>query len=223
MKKGLALLGLVMVGASSQAMTIDDFMTGSYNSGAIVSGTVNSWTSAGSAIGGIRYQSLSVISNPLGGDAKCRVITAPGVLDVSSDSDVDIDYTLGYGYAASSTLVGSNPLNSNFTSIPIIDLNFRTNDLTLPVTVILYTNGGANSFSRTVNVNAGIFSASPLSYQFDFTADAASLGDVDGIKIYFDPAAGGDFSLNGIQAVPEPMSVLAVSLGAIALLRRRKK
>ena len=221
--KYLALVGLIAVGASAHATMIDDFLTGSYNSGAISAGTVDSWTTAGSAIGGIRYQSLSVILNPLGGDAKCRVITTPGVLDVSSDSDVDIDYTLGYGYANSSTVVASNPLNSNFTSIPIIDLNFRTNDLSLPVTVTLYTNGGANSFSRTLNVNAGIFSASPVSYQFDFTADAASLGDVDGFKIYFDPAAGGDFSLNGIQAVPEPTTIAALSLGALVLLRRRKK
>ena len=221
--KYLALVGLIAVGASAHATMIDDFMTGSYNSGAISAGTVNSWTGAASALGGNRYQSLSVITNPLGGDAKCRVITTPGVLDVSSDSDVDIDYTLGYGYANSSTVVASNPLNFNFMSIPIIDLNFRTNDLTLPVTVTLYTNGGANSFSRSVNINAGIFSGSPLSYQFDFTSDAASLGDVDGIKIYFDPAAGGDFSLNGIQAVPEPMSLIALSLGAAALIKRSKK
>ncbi len=221
--KYLALVGLIAVGASAHATMIDDFMTGSYNSGAISAGTVNSWTGAASAMGGIRHQSLSVITNPLGGDAKCRVITTPGVLDVSSDSDVDIDYTLGYGYANSSTVVASNPLNFNFMSIPIIDLNFRTNDLTLPVTVTLYTNGGANSFTRTVNVNAGIFSGSPFSYQFDFTSDAASLGDVDGIKIYFDPAAGGDFSLNGIQAVPEPTTIAALSLGALVLLRRRKK
>ncbi len=73
--KYLALVGLIAVGASAHATMIDDFMTGSYNSGAISAGTVNSWTNAASALGGNRYQSLSVITNPLGGDAKCRVIT----------------------------------------------------------------------------------------------------------------------------------------------------
>jgi hypothetical protein len=110
-------------------------------------------------------------------------------------------------------------MTSNF----LLNMNVRTNDLFLPVTVTLYTNGGANSFTRTLNVAAGINSASPVTYQFDFSSDAASLGDVDGIKFYFDPTAGGDFSLNSIQTVPEPMSIAVLSVGALALLRRRKK
>ena len=221
--KGLIFIGLIALGATAQAVVIDDFMTGSYNSGAITSGTVNNWSAAASAIGGIRYDSLTVTSNPLLGDSKCRVITNPGVLEVSTDTDVDINFTLGYGFANSSSTPASNPLNTNFMSSPIVRLDFRTNDLTMPVTVTLYTNGGTNSFTRTATVVGGIFSAAPVAYQFDFTSDAASLGDVDGIKIFFDPAPSGDFSLNGIQAVPEPMSITAVSLGALVLLRRRKK
>lgn len=221
--KGLAILGLVLFGASAHAVIVDDFMTGSYNSGAITSGTLNAWTPAANALGGIRFQSLTVVSNPLGGDAKCRVITSPGVLDVSTDSDVDVNYTLGYGYASSSTTPASGPLNLNFTSNFLINLDFRTNDLTQPVTLTLYTNGGASSYTRTMNISAGILSATPLVYQFDFSTDAANLGDVDGIKIFFDPAAGGDFSLNSVQAVPEPMSIVAISLGGLVLLRRRKK
>ena len=223
MMKGLVIIGVVALGASAHAVMVDDFLTGVYNSGSITSGTVNYWGSAASAIGGIRFDSLSVTANPLVGNATCRVITSPGVLDVSTDSDVDINFTLGYGYANSSLVPASNQLNQSLTSAPIININFRTNDQALPVTVTLYTNGGANSFTRTLTVAGGIFSASPVNYQFDFTSVAASLGDVDGIKVFFDPGAGGDFSLGGIQAVPEPMSLAAVSLGALALLRRRKK
>ncbi len=221
--KGLLFCGLIALASGAQATVVDDFMTGSYNSGGITSGTVNNWSTAASVFGGLRYSSLTVISNPLVGDAKCRVITTPGVLDVSTDTDVDINFTLGYGFANSSTTPASNQLNQNMMSMPIIDINFRTNDLAMPVTVTLFTNGGANSYSRSATIAAGIFSASPTSYQFDFSANAASLGDVDGIQIYFDPAASGDFSLNGVQAVPEPMSLTALSLGALVLLRRRKK
>jgi hypothetical protein len=221
--KGLIFFGVAVLGASAQAFVVDDFMTGSYNSGAISSGTVDSWVNASSALGTIRYQSLSVTANPLLGDAKCRVITTPGVLDVSSDADVDINYTLGYGFANTSAVPASSPLNFDMTSNFLVNMNVRTNDLLLPVTVTLYTNGGANSFTRSLNVAAGINSASPVTYQFDFSSDAASLGDVDGIKFYFDPTAGGDFSLNNIQTVPEPMSIAVLSVGALALLRRRKK
>ncbi len=221
--KGLVLIGLLALGAAAHAVVIDDFMTGSYNSGAITSGTLSNWGTAASAMGGIRYDSLTVTANPLVGDSKCRVITTPGVLEVSTDTDVDINFTLGYGYANLSNTPTSNPLNKNFTVNPIVELNFRTNDLTMPVTVTLYTNGGANSFTRSMTIASGINSSLPIAYQFDFTSDAASLGDVDGIKIFFDPAPSGDFSLNGIQAVPEPMSLTALTLGGFALLRRRKK
>ena len=220
--KCLGLIGALALGASAHAVVIDDFLTGNYNSGAITSGTLDVWTSASSALGGNRYQSLTVTGNPLGGNASCRVIASAGVLDVSSDTDVDINYTLGYGYAASSTTPASNQLNTSFVASPRFELEFRSNDITLPVTMTLYTNGGANTYSRSMSVNAGITTASPVIYTFDFTSDAASLGDVDGIKIFFDPAASGDFALNGIYAVPEPTSIAAISLGAIVLLRRRK-
>ena len=220
--KILMAAGLVLVGACAQAFTIDDFLTGGYNSGGVSSGTVDSWTAA-TVSSGIRFQSFTVVTNPLGGDAKCRVITTPGVLEVSTDTDVDINYTLGYGYANASTTASSNPMNLDMTSNFLVNVEFRSNDLVQPMSVTLYTNGVANSFTRSAVISAGIMSGSPVTYQFDFSADAASLGDVDGIKFYFDPAAGGDFSLNGINAVPEPMSIVALSLGAIALLRRRKK
>lgn len=221
--KGILFFGLIGLGACANAAIVDDFLTGTYNSGGVTTGNVSNWASAASAAGGIRYTSMNVISNPLLGDAKCRVISTAGVLDVSTDADVDINFTLGYGFGSSLTVPASNPLNLNLTSIPIVSLNFRTNDQTQPVVVTLYTNGGANSYVRTMNVLGGVFSVSPVAYNFDFTSDAALLGDVDGIQIDFDPASGGDFSLNGVQTVPEPASVAALALGAAVLLRRRKK
>ena len=221
--KGLIFCGLVVLGASAQALVVDDFASGGFSSGVFSTGSVSSWVSAGSALGGSRYNSLNISLNPLLGDAKYRIIPSAGVLEVSSDADVDTNFTLGYGFASLSTIAGSNPLNQNFTSIPLVNLSFRTNDQVQPVTVTLFTNGGANSYSRTLNISGGLFFPTPANYLFDFTSDAASLGDVDGIKIDFDPVAGGDFSLNGVQVVPEPTSIAVLSIGAIALLRRRKK
>lgn len=221
--KGLVLIGLTVAAASANAVLVDDFLTGSYNSGAFTSGTQSAWTSASSAIGGIRYTALTITANPLVGDAKTRVITTPGVLEVSTDADVDTALTLGYGYASSSTTAASSPLNLDLTGNSLIAVNFRTNDVAQPASVTIYTNGGASSFTRNLAIAGGIVSASPQTYVFDFSSDAANLGDVDGISFSFDPTAGGDFSLNSINAVPEPMSLAVLSIGAAALLRRKKK
>ncbi|MBS1703728.1 MAG: PEP-CTERM sorting domain-containing protein [Armatimonadetes bacterium] len=221
--KGLFLAGFVVLGATAFAGTVDDFMTGSYNSGSFTSGSVSAWTSASSALGGIRYDVLTITDNPFVGDAKTRVITTPGILEVSTDTDVDTTFTLGYGYALSSTSPASNELNVNWTSTPLLSMTFRSNDIAQNVTATIYTNGGASSYTRTLGIAGGIVPASPQTYMFDFTSDAASLGDVDAVKFDFDPAPGADFSLTGINSVPEPASIAALAIGAAALLRRKKK
>lgn len=222
MKSGLIFLGSVLA-VSAHAVIIDDFDTGAYNSGYVTSGTVHGWTAAASALGGIRYTKLTVTDNPLIGDARTRVLTGPNILEVSSDTDLDAEYWLGFGFANSDANVASNPLNTNFGLNPLIELNFRSNDQAQPVTVTLHTNGGANSYSRLLNIAGGITSVSPVTYTFDFSSDAALLGDVDGVTIYFDPQAGGDFALNSVNAVPEPASMIAIAVGAAAMIRRRKK
>lgn len=221
--KGLFVCGFLVVGAASYATQLDDFVTGTYNSGAFSSGSVSAWTNASGAIGGIRYTDLIITSNPFGGDAKTRVITTPGILEVSTDTEVDTQFVLGYGYAASSTTPASNPLNLNLTASPLVNVTFRSNDLLQPVVVTMFTNGGASSFTRTLNIAGGITSASPQTYSFDFTSDAASLGDVDAIRFDFDPAAGADFSLTSINTVPEPASMAVIGLGVAALLRRKRR
>ena len=190
--------------------------------GAFSSGNQDAWTNA-SVFGGIRLTSLTIVNNPLGGDAKTRVITTPGILEVSSDSDVDTNMLLAYGVASNSFIVGSNSLNLDFTGTPIVEVAFRSNDIAQPVTVWLYNNDGAQILTRTLNIAAGITPSSPMTYGFDFTSDIANLGDIDAIAFTFDPAPGGDFALTGINTVPEPMSIAVLSVGALALLRRRKK
>ncbi len=221
--KGLFLAGFVVLGASAFASPVDDFMTGSYTSGAFTSGSVSGWVNAPGSLGGVRYTDLNITNNPFVGDAKTRVITTPGILEVSTDTEVDTEFTLGYGFAANSTTAASNALNLNWTSTPLVALTFRSNDIVQPVTATIYTNGGASSFTRTLNIAGNITSASPQTYTFDFSSDAASLGDVDAVKFFFDPAPGADFSLSAINTVPEPMSLAVLSIGAAALLRRKKK
>lgn len=222
--KHFAFMGFLAVAASSQAILIDDFTTGSATTGfqdAI--GSYSSLTPAVGALGGDRYLQMDITANPLQGAARARTQASFGVFSVSSEADVDTAITLGYGYASVAGPAGSDPLNIDFSSNPLVKLVFRSNDITLPTTVKLITNGGASSFSRSLNVSGGIVPASPTTFTFDFTADAASLSDVDGIVLSFDTAPDGDFAVTNISAVPEPASMAAITVGIAAMLRRRRK
>jgi hypothetical protein len=220
--KKLVILGLLGCVASANAVLIDDFTTGAYNSGYISSGSVIDWTAA-SVPGGVRGTFLDIQSNPLGNDARLRVQTTFGVFQVSSESSVDAFVQIGYGFASGSAVVGSNPLNLNGSANPLLTMKVRSNDVAFPVSAILYTNNGANSYTRNISLPGAIVPSSPQNVVFDFTADAALLGDIDAIIINFDPAADGDFSVTNLAMVPEPASMAVLGLGAAALLRRRKK
>ncbi|HLO99820.1 MAG TPA: PEP-CTERM sorting domain-containing protein [Fimbriimonas sp.] len=200
---------------------VDNFETGAYNSGLISSGSVEGWTPAAGALGGSRYTKVKITSNPLAGDAKTRVLTTPNILEFSSDSELDAEFTLGYGFSSGSSVPTSAPLNLNFGTEQTFRINFRSNDQLMPVKVTLFTNDGADSFSGTLNIPGGITTAAPQFYDWNFTW--YGLADLDAITFDFDPAEGGDFSLNSIEAVPEPASMAAIAVGIAALIRRKKK
>ena len=222
MARKIAFISILGLASFSQAFILDDFSTGSYNSGYFSSGTIDAWVASGSAVGGNRFLSTSITANPLGGDARARVITTAGIYSVGTESQVDITSRLGYGYANSSTTAASNPLNLNLVSNPLLKLTFDSNDVVQPVTASLTLNGGASTISLTSNAPGGIAPGSPFVLTFDFTSVAGTLVDVDAITFDFDPAPGGDFSLSTVQAVPEPASLAVLAIGLVALKRRRK-
>ncbi len=225
----LLIAGLTLASAS-QAFFLDDFSTGDYNSNYFSSGTVSGWVPSAGAVGGIRYLSTTITNNPLGGDARARVVSSAGIYAVGTESQVEITSTLGYGFANASNSISSNPLNLDMSSNHILRLTFTSNDVAQTVYATIQgtdLNSGVNNFTVAVNVPGGITPSNPLDVDFDFsTVDPGYLlgpfSDIDGIAFDFNPAPGGDFSLTTVQAVPEPASMAVLAIGLVALKRRRK-
>lgn len=219
--KRLGLLALITTASVSQAALLDDFSTGAYTSGYFSSGTVNGWTPA-SVPGGIRSTFIDIQSNNSGGDARLRVVTANNLFSVSNEPGVDAFARLAYGFASNTQTPSSSPMNLNLVGAPKLQLTFQNNDLPLAITAYLYTNGGTTfSFLRSAVVPGGV--APGYVQTFDFSSDAAALGDVDSILFNIDPVTNGDFSISSISTVPEPTTLVGIGLGAVALIRRRRK
>lgn len=208
-------LGVV---ASSQALLIDDFSSGFYDSGPVTSSTI-AWQNAGSVAGGVRGTLVGFAANPLGEDSRLRITTGQMAI-ASSGVLADNLFQLAYGFAVGSTSVGSNPLNLNLSASPIFEADFRFNDIPQTLNVYLFSNNGAQSGTFSTTVAGGINSTTTISV--NASAFGGNLADVDAIVFEFDTAPGGDFAISNLRAVPEPATLAVLGLGAAALIRRRR-
>lgn len=217
--KRLGILLALGTAVSAHALTLDDFLTGNYSGPFITTGSDIAFTPAASALGGSRYTNITILSNAIGGSARLRTSTSLGRLFVSNESGVGSAIKLGYGF--STTTPASAPLNLNMSSAAKVDVKFESNDLSMPVTVTLFTNGGTPSYSRTATISGGITSS--FTQTFDFSADASLLGDVDAVEISFAPQVDGDFSLSNVSAVPEPATLVGLGVASIAFFKKRRR
>lgn len=221
MNKGLVLLGLsAALVTVSNAAFVDDFNLGAYDSGLLTSGSNSQWIVAGNVPGGIRYAKLEIENNEFGDDGRARTFTSPGVYNVSSGTGVNVKALLGYGFSSGSATPDA-PLNLNWAGSPIFLINVRNTDLSVPVTVVLGSTTLGQSATRMGTLPAAITSGN-VPVNFDFTGEAF-LGDVDYIKVSFDPQSEGDFTISDMQVVPEPATLAGLGAAILAFVRRRRK
>lgn len=211
----LGVLGaLAALAASSHAVLIDDFTTGGFNSGYLndpVDGY--SFSTAAAVPGGVRGVRYDKTANPNGEDFRVRVNTAAPMLAFTNGIEVDGVGSVFYGFGV------APDLNDNYSANPLFNLTIIANDLP-NVAELTITSSSAGIVKRTINLPTV---TSSQMVTFDFTGEAA-LADVDGIRLEFDFAPSGDFAINRIEAVPEPLSLGALAAGVTLLgLRRRKR
>jgi hypothetical protein len=229
MKKTLLLTAVAALGVGANAIVIDTFAEpGTPTQVSDADGTqdvaIDSGLTPANTVGGARIIAIEATQNfhprqdPATFDAgdNAAVFDAPTGVVATGE--------LWYGYDDDGQgNVANDDLNLNLDGFTTIDLDYFYSDLdTLDLAVVLGTNNGAG-YSTSINT-VSVPSGENFTQNIDltgFTGDA-SLSDVDYIKFVFDADYGKTFALRNIEAVPEPTTIAALGLGALALMRRRR-
>ncbi|MBS1710270.1 MAG: PEP-CTERM sorting domain-containing protein [Armatimonadetes bacterium] len=217
--KTFALFGLLGFGCMAHALMIDDFSTGNIND-QISTGSNSTYTAA-SVPGGNRWVYHSISANPLGLTHSNVVIN--GIFASDSKTSVDAGSIIGYGSDSAGSFTVGTDLNLDLSTQNAFNINVLSNDLAATIQIAIRTNGGNLAFSSLHNLTPGMV-MTPQVVTISFAEfGAQNFADVDSIGIYLDTTASGDTVIDSFEAVPEPASLIALGLGAAALVARKRK
>lgn len=221
MRNHITLGLLVVAGVANASVIIDDFTSGTYHQ-TITSGSVTEFQ-AGTMLGGSRYATTQVDTNVFGLELGTDIEL--GNYTLSAQSGVNGQGQLGYGYQDNAGTAVQQDMNADLSTENQFKLDFISSDL--PGT---YTIGVRSSSSNGGNfaTYTGAFQGSSVNAPFTETVNFSefsgfNFGDVDQITFNFNSDISGDVSLSGLQAVPEPTSMVILATASAMALRRRKK
>lgn len=209
MKIVVSLSLLAMVAAGNAFVVFDDFSTS--QSAVILNGLGSGSNSL--LVGAYNRQQLLTVFGYNDPDQFERAYTrvSGGSWIGSSDVDVNGIWSMIY-FAPSSALANLNTFELDFTSI---DQN--------SFVTVMWQSGSAGATGQA-NVNASnslqqiVVSATNVDAGFDWNNVTSVMFTVNG-------PAGLDFKVDQLksEAVPEPASIIALGLGGLALIRRRRQ
>ena len=228
--KSLLWLGLSTLAASSQAVEIDDYNDGAFDSGAITpTSSYIQTTSAPGAWGGGRTH---VVYGQNAGSATARVGVDPsaGVYTARMDNGVTNGFT--------EIVYGRPFIDFQGDLRPNTHINVTIESTTQPLQVLVGLRGPASatlasftsSFQQIAPTSTPVTLSFNLGNGFDQQNYNHLFGQAQQLFIDFsNPGSGNgtsavDVRVSGVQAVPEPLTlgVMATGVALLGLRRRRK-
>lgn len=216
--------------AAHAGFVIDDFSDGAISVTTDSTNNFAATSASASVLGGTRY--LGQTFN--GPSRRSAAAVADGSLNVSTPSGSLTETALIYGNAVGTAVNVSgtpdwyvgNGSDLSFGVNNKFRFDFLSNERNLNLTLVLQQNGvNYTTYKKTIAGDQfSPFSVLVTASDIMGTIGAgASMTGFDTLYVRFDSAVSGDFELGSIQAVPEPGTMAALGLGAVAMLRRRKK
>jgi len=175
----------------------------------------------GTMVGGQAWTELAVVANANQNNARLRVNTSLGRMDVSSEVLVQALMFSAYGVDNTGSFSASSDLNLDLSGESRFDVDFFYVETPLSVSVTLYDAESVYSPTQVVTTVSSGFSKKA---SFNFSSFVGyDFSDVDAILMDVTAPTSSDYSISSFSAVPEPASMAVLGLGLASLARRRKR